>query len=151
MSSVTWGSCDHTGLAYRLCNSSGQWEEPDVRGCQSVAFRNVETTVSRDRDLPTNACLCTSVYTLLWTLYLQVNNILTAILASNIVAEGGTLELSPNDHDVEVLVNTTQMLLDATDTPSGDALLPADLWTTVVYLQSMARLEPYCMQIYDHW
>ena len=83
-------------------------------------------------------------------LYLQVNNILTAILASNIVAEGGTLELSPNDHDVEVLVNTTQMLLDATDTPSGDALLPADLRTTVVYLQSMARLEPYCMQICDH-
>ena len=46
MSSVTWESCDHTGLAYRLCDQSGMWEEPDVRDCQSVAFRNIETTVS---------------------------------------------------------------------------------------------------------
>ena len=46
MTSVTWESCDHTGLACRLCNGAGMWEEPDVRDCQSVAFRNIETTVS---------------------------------------------------------------------------------------------------------
>ena len=45
MSSVTWGSCDHTGLAYRLCSSSGQWEKPDVRGCQSVTLRDLEKKV----------------------------------------------------------------------------------------------------------
>ena len=63
MSSVTWESCDHTGLANRLCSSSGEWEEPDVRNCQSVAFRNIETTVSRQRHTKTvSAWLCTSVY-----------------------------------------------------------------------------------------
>ena len=49
MSSVTTESHAHTGLAYRLCNSSGLWEEPDVRECQSVTFRNVETTVSQHK------------------------------------------------------------------------------------------------------
>lgn len=71
-----------------------------------------------------------------------------AIVNSTIVAEGGILTLPA--HDVEVLVNTTQALFLATDSPSDGALLPADLITTLVYLRSMARLEHYSTICLEH-
>ena len=71
-----------------------------------------------------------------------------AIVGSTIITEGGTLTLSPTD--VETLENTTQTLLYAM-LYAEDALLPADLNTTVVYLHSMARLEhAYCTTCSDH-
>ena len=56
-----------------------------------------------------------------------------AVLDTTIVAEGGTLELPSNQ--VEFLVNTTQILLDATE----EILLPIHLNTTVASLHSIAR------------
>lgn len=55
------------------------------------------------------------------------------ILDTAIVAEGGTLILPSNQ--VQLLVDTTQTLLDATE----DVLLPMDLNTAVVSLHSIAR------------
>ena len=74
---------------------------------------------------------------------------LMAIVGSTIITEGGTLSLSPTD--VETLANATQTLLYAINSSSEDALLPADLNTTVVYLHSMARLEhAYCTTCSEH-
>ena len=56
-----------------------------------------------------------------------------AVLGTTIVAEGGTLEL-PSNH-MELVVNTTQILLDAT----ADILLPMDLNAMVVSLHAIAR------------
>ena len=55
------------------------------------------------------------------------------ILNTTVVAEGGTLVLPPRQ--VESLVNTTQVLLDATE----DSLERMDLNATVASLHSLAR------------
>ena len=44
MSSVTWESCDHTGLTYNVCNGSGP-EESAVKECHSMNIMNVQTNV----------------------------------------------------------------------------------------------------------
>lgn len=66
-----------------------------------------------------------------------MNNFLLAVLDTTIVAEGGTLELPPNQ--VALWVNTTRALFYATASPSDGVLLPMDLNTTVVCLHSLAR------------
>lgn len=69
--------------------------------------------------------------------YIQVNEVVTAILDTPTVAEGGTLKLQPSH--ITLLANTTQMLLNSTAPSSGGGLLPGDLNTAVNYLNSLAR------------
>ena len=81
-------------------------------------------------------CLCTSVSTTGNPIH-QVNEVVTAILDTPTVAEGGTLALQPSH--IELLANTTQTLVDATGPSSSSGLLPGDLNTTINYLSSLAR------------
>ena len=68
---------------------------------------------------------------------LQVTEVVTAVLDTPTVVEGGTLMLQPSH--IELLTNTTQTLLDATAPSSSSGLLPGDLNTAVSYLNSLAR------------
>jgi hypothetical protein len=102
---------DVIGQARRFCSSTGQWDDPDISQCESVAVREAG---------------------------ILVDAVLSSISDSVIVQEGGILALEDSE-TIQRLNVASESLLNTT-TVQGEALLPRDLSNTVSLLSSFATV-----------
>ena len=122
-----------TGQARRFCSSTGQWDDPDISQCESVAVREAGILVHEFiQGLIFNFCLFTNFS----HLTIQVDAVLSSISDSVIVQEGGILALEDSE-TIQRLNVASESLLNTT-TVQGEALLPRDLSNTVSLLSSFA-------------